>query len=512
VRKQASYRLGACGARSAARIGALLTLAVAATGVAEAQQSPTAPPAAAAPAAQSDSLTWKGITLYGIVDIGIQYDTHSAPFSDYFPAVTGALVQKNDYDSPVGLSSNNLSQSRIGLSGNEPLWGDWAGVFRLETFFNPHSGDISDALKSVALNNGKALNTQTIGVDSSVAGQLFGGAAYLGVASPRFGSFTFGRNVTIVADGISKYDPMGAAQAFSVIGYSGTAAGGGDTEDRRLDQSIKYVGKYGPVHVGALYEFSSQPGSIDTGYQVQFGVDLAGFSGDFYYFKKYDAISVSALSNVQVAEITNACNDDVTSITATNPPPPGGKTTPSTARCYSLSNSVAGTISDNKTYSVMALYNFGAVLPVKVYAGYEHIAFDNPANTLPVGTVIIGGYTLAAVNKQVGAGSTYENEKTLEVFWAGVKWNVTPDLELTGAYYGYKQNSFANGANTGCTTVKNSGCSGTENAGSLLADYRLGKRFDVYFGGMWSGVQDGLANGYINKDNIATTLGVRFKF
>ena len=97
--KQASYTLGACGAR-AARIGALLTLAFAATGVAQAQQSPAAPAAAPAPPpAQSDSLTWKGITLYGIVDIGIQYDTHSAPFSDYFPAVTGALVQKNDYDS-----------------------------------------------------------------------------------------------------------------------------------------------------------------------------------------------------------------------------------------------------------------------------------------------------------------------------------------------------------------------------------------------------------------------------
>ena len=510
--KQASYTSGACGVRSAARIGALLTLAFAATGVAQAQQSPAPPAAPATPPSQSDSLTWKGITLYGIVDIGIQYDTHSAPFSDYFPAVTGALVQKNDYDSPVGLSSNNLSQSRIGLSGNEPLWGDWAGVFRLETFFNPHSGDLSDALKSVALNNGKALTAQQVGVDSSVAGQLFGGAAYLGVASPTIGSFTFGRNVTIVADGISKYDPMGAAQAFSVIGYSGTAAGGGDTEDRRLDQSIKYAGKIGPIHLGALYEFSSYPGSVDTGYQFQLGFEVAGLSADAYYFKKYDAISVSALSNVQVAEITNACNADVASVTATNPPPPGGKTVPSTVRCYSLSNSVAGTISDNETYSIMALYNFGAVLPVKVYAGYEHIAFDNPTNPLPVGTTIIGGYTLAAVNVQEGAKSTYYNEKTLEVFWAGVKWNVTPDLEITGAYYGYKQNSFATGANAGCSTTKSSGCSGTENAASILLDYKLSKRFDTYFGSFWSGVQDGLANGYINKDNIATTLGVRFKF
>ena len=60
--------------------------------------------------------------------------------------------------------------------------------------------------------------------------------------------------------------------------------------------------------------------------------------------------------------------------------------------------------------------------------------------------------------------------------------------------------------------TKAGSCSGTENAASLLLDYKLSKRFDTYFGSFWSGVQDGLANGYINKDNIATTLGVRFRF
>jgi predicted porin len=479
-----------------------LALTFAAAGVAQAQ---TAPPAPAK--TEDSSLTWKGITLYGIIDIGIQYDTHSAPFSDYFPATSGSFIQKNDYDSPTGLTSSNLSQSRIGLSGNEPLWGDWAGVFRLETFFNPSSGNLSDALKSVALNNGKALTSQQIGVDSSVAGQLFAGAAYAGLASPTVGSFTFGRNVTIVADGISKYDPMGAAQAFSVIGYSGTAAGGGDTEDRRLDQSIKYVAKYGPIHVGAMYEFGSYSGSTDTGYQFQLGAEFAGLSFDGYYFKKYDAISVGPLSNIQVAEITNICNADVASITATNPPPPGGKTTPSTARCYSISNSLAGTVSDNKTYMITALYNLGAVVPIKLYAGYEHIAFDNPTDPVPVGTVIIGGYVLATANNKA-----YENERTLQVFWGGLKWSLTPQFEVSAAYYGYKQNSYATGKNAGCTTTVSGACSGNLNAASLLLDYYLSKRFDVYGGPFWSGVQNGLANGYYAKDNIATTLGVRFKF
>jgi Gram-negative porin len=122
-------------------------------------------------ASDDSSLTWHGITLYGIVDLGLQYDTHSAPFSDYFPAGSGSLIQKNDYDSPTGITPNNLSQSRIGLSGNEPLIGDWSAVFKFETFFNPQSGDISDALKSVALNNGKPATSQLVGPDSCSPGR-----------------------------------------------------------------------------------------------------------------------------------------------------------------------------------------------------------------------------------------------------------------------------------------------------------------------------------------------------
>jgi predicted porin len=56
-------------------------------------------------------------------------------------------------------------------------------------------------------------------------------------------------------------------------------------------------------------------------------------------------------------------------------------------------------------------------------------------------------------------------------------------------------------------------CSGNLNAVSGLIDYRFSKRFDAYFGSMWSGVQNGLANGYdLNRDTVTTTLGARFKF
>lgn len=472
----------------------LLTASLAVAGMAQAQTAPSAP--APAPKAEDSSLTWKGITLYGIVDLGIQYDTHSAPFSDYFPATSASLVQKNDYDSPTGLTSNNLSQSRIGIAGNEPIGGDWAGVFRLEMFFNPTTGTLSDALKSLALNNGKALTAQSVGVDSSVAGQLFSGAAYLGFASPTYGSFTFGRNVTLLADGIAKYDPMGAAQAFSIIGFSGTAAGGGDTEDRRLDQSIKYYGKYDWLHLGALYQFSGSSGSMNTGFQFEVGAEYAGFSIDGYYAKKYDAIAAASLSAAQTNQITGICPP--------NPSAPAGA-----GPCiggYSVSNSLAATVSDNQTYSFMALYAIPGST-AKVSGGYERITFDNPNNPLPPGSLTIGGYVLAFTNN-----TAFVNQKVLEIYWLGGKFGITPDLDVLAAYYGYSQNAFATGANAGCSTNKNAACSGNETGLSLLFDYRLSKRFDTYLGTFYSGVQNGLANGYIFSTNIATTAGIRFKF
>lgn len=463
----------------------LIMTSLAVVGVAQAQTA-TAPAPVAAPTPvvvtkgeAGNSLTWNGITLYGIVDIGLQYQTHGVPISDYFPAGSEAIISKNSNGSITGLTPSNLSQSRIGLSGLEPIGNDFSFVFRLETFFNPQSGNLSDGLKSITLNNGRSLDTQTTTVDSSVAGQLFGGAAYAGFTHAQFGSLTLGRHVTLLADGISKYDPMGSAQAFSVIGFSGTAAGGGDTENRRLDDSVKYTGKYGPVHVGALYQFSgSGSGSANTALQGQLGFELGGGSLDAYYAKKKGAIGASPLSVAQMGQLA--------------------------ALGYSSSNSVAATISDNTTYSVMGLWSFGAP---KIFAGYEHIKFENPDSPILAGSSTVGGYNLAFTNN-----AAYNNAKTLQVVWAGAKYAFTPSFEVTGAYYGYRQDAFAGGANAGCESTVSAQCKGELNAFSLLGDYKFSKRLDGYLGSMWSEVQDGLANGYLNRNTITTTTGVRFRF
>jgi hypothetical protein len=86
----------------------LLFLTFALASVAAAQTSP----------ADSDtSLTLHGVTIYGIVDIGLQYATHGATISDYFSNGGNSLIQKNSYQSVLGGTPSNLSQSRVRRAG-----------------------------------------------------------------------------------------------------------------------------------------------------------------------------------------------------------------------------------------------------------------------------------------------------------------------------------------------------------------------------------------------------------
>jgi predicted porin len=465
----------------------------AAVGVAHAQS-------AAAPAAPTDdSLTFHGITLYGIIDVGIQNQTHGAPISDYFVGGSAEIVQKNSNRAVTGVTPSNLSNSRIGLQGVEPIVGDWSGVFKLETFINPQSGQIADALKSLVQNNGRSLATQNTNVDSSASGQTFI-QSLAGFSSKTFGTITFGRQNTVLADGVAKYDPNYASQAFSLIGISGTTAGGGDTQNRRLDSSVKYTGTYGvaagaAAHLSAQYKFNQATGSANSAVEVSFGGEYAGLSVDAYYSKIKDAVALAALSAPQVADLPTLCP---------NPLPAGGSCV-----AASPSNALAATISDNTTYALMGLYNMG---DLKFFGGYEYIQYANPNTPLKAG-FNVSAYTVAYVNSQSGPTSTYLKDKEMEVFWAGVRYTVIPELDLVGAYYGYHQNAYGTGANAGCTTNKSGTCSGTLEDFSFDADYRLSKRFDAFAGVMYSGVHDGLANGYLfHTTDLTTTMGVRFKF
>ena len=298
--------------------------------------------------------------------------------------------------------------------------------------------------------------------------------------SQRFGTLTFGRQVTLLLEGIIKYDPNYNASAFGLLGASNTYSGGGSQESNRLDSTAKYLVSFDDrVHLGALYKFNQSSGSANSALQGNLGADFGGASVDAYYSKVNSAITATSLTAAQADKLP--------------------------ALGYSVSNSLAATISDNTAYALMALYRFERL---KLSAGYEYIKYQNPKTPLSVGFINIGGYVLTVVNN-----AAYENAKLLQVYWTGVRYALIPRLELTVAYYGVHQNAYGSGKLAGCSTNASSLCSGSLEAFSFAADYRFNVHFDAYVGAMYSGVHDGLANGYpYATTNINPTIGVRYKF
>jgi predicted porin len=415
------------------------------------------------------SLTWNGITLYGTIDVGVAYLSHGAPLSPtYGPGLPFTLQSYSNH--PItSLAPNGLSQSRVGVSGVEPLgvW-DLEGIFKLETGFNPTSGRLTDGPRSLLDNNGRPNNNKVTASDSSRAGQAFQGAAYAGVSSSSLGTLTFGRQNSLMSDDLLKYDPQVQSQAFSPIGYSGASGGLGDTEDKALDDVLKYSFAYGPARLAVLYQFGSRGFVPEGAESVDLGFDYAGLSVDALYGKVRGAVNATSLTAAQ------------------NAVAPG---------------TLAATVSDNTAYAFTASYTFK---PIKIYVGLERMQFANPDDPLPNNTVTIGGYVLSAVNN-----TTYSINRILYYSWAGVRYSVTPQLDVTAAYYHFRQDSYSASR---CSTDALSSCAGTFHDASVVADYRWTRRFDAYAGVNYSSASDGLAAGFLYNVAWAPMIGVRFSF
>ena len=460
-----------------------------------------ATPASPAGATKPDgAFSMNGITLYGVIDLNVVYQTHGTPLSDYHPAGTYSYIQKNSNRNILTFSENGLSVSKIGLEGEKEIRDGWSGIFRLESGFNPLSGDFVDALKSMTVQNGKPLSAQTTGNDSSYAGELFNAAAFVGLTHRQFGTLTVGRQNGLIADGVARYDPMQTSQAFSVIGISGTGPGGGDTENRRLDNSVKYNWQHDALHLAALYQFNGSSGQPGSAYQLTVGGSFPKGSFDLFYSKKYDAISSAPLTAAQVTTL------NCPYVVAAAPVAP---CTVAGGGGNALDRSLAGTISDNAAFAIMGQYRFDKL---KLSGGYEHIAYANPENPLPPGTYTIGGYVLAYVNPQTGPASTFAIEKIVQYWWIGARYAILPTLDWTTAWYHFEQGAYATGANAGCNDARAANCAGSTQAVSTLLDWRLSKRFDTYAGAEWSEARDGMASGFLNRTTINPTIGLRFTF
>jgi predicted porin len=446
------------------------------------------PPLAAAPCTSAEQfivtdcpLTYYGITVYGTIDIGGGYESHGTPFNNNLPMGVEELVQKNSNRPLWLLTPGGLSQSNIGIKGVETIGPGLNFIFDLNFGFDPYSLAAANGQQSLLDNNGVPLASQSSNADSSRAGQFYNSVGYAGFSSATYGTLTFGRQNSLELDGVNAYDPMGASYAFSVIGWQGTAVGGGDTEDARISTSVKYRADVGDhwFRVGAMAQIGgydqNNPTQGEYGFQLGKDFDL-GTSGKL----SLDAIWTSDKGAVKSTTLAAG-----SAAFAANP------------------NTLGATISDDESVMLLAKYTYRQL---KLYGGYEFIQFANPSSPLTSGFTDIAGIPVLFTNiSQTG----FVNDEHLQIMWTGARYAFTDQVDAGVAYYHYDQNSFGR---TFCNNSSASTCAGTLDAVSINVDWKFAKKFDLYAGVMYSQVHNGLANGYLFTNNFAPTAGLRFRF
>jgi predicted porin len=465
------------------------------------------------------TLTWHGITLYGAYDIGGGYVSHGLPENGY--NYEGAsLVNRNAYQHRFLIAPNNLQQTGLGIRGKEEFLPGWSVVFNASTGINPQSGLLANASATQTINNGLPRASYSYAIDGARAGQPFNDEIYGGVSSTHFGTLTFGRQRSLGTDAMLVYDPASGAYAFSYVGYNGTMAGGGDTEDSRWDDALKYRLGYGPVHFGAMYKFADGSGGCfsaaaswtaanctpESAHNNAYGFDVGGglgkFSADFVFQHYNQAISV--LNPLLGPQSPTAPYQSTTNSINTNP-----ITGPNV---IGTTNTVYGIVTDNSGIIVAAKYTWDAF---KFFAGYEYIWQNNPVNPLGVGASDQGGYLLSGVED-----NNLDSEKLVQIWWTGVKYAINSKTDITFAWYQQRQNDFRRPPACSPTAGFRASCAGSLNEGSLYTDHHFTPRFDVFAGIAGSYVTGGLAIAiphgpgvpYYHNNNIAPTIGGRFTF
>nr|WP_315593818.1 porin [uncultured Cupriavidus sp.] len=159
------------------------------------------------------------VTLYGLVDTGIEYVNHA-----------GANGTGNAYR----VSPSNVAGSRWGIRGKEDLGGGLNAVFVLESGFNSDTGV------------------------SGQGGRLFGRQAYVGIEG-KFGLISLGRQNNTLYDLFVPLDPTRYA-SYGLLSQDSQFVG-------RADNAIKYTGNFGNLMLTGLYS-AGYDGTITNGGEV----------------------------------------------------------------------------------------------------------------------------------------------------------------------------------------------------------------------------------------------------
>ncbi|WP_250516286.1 porin [Caballeronia sp. INDeC2] len=183
----------------------------------------------------------QSVTLYGIVDTGVEFVNH-----------VGASSQKL-----VRMPGNSgLVPSRWGLRGVEDLGGGLQAIFVLENGFNTRGGDLGQG------------------------GRLFGRQSWVGLSNS-WGTLSFGRQYTMTAFALVDNEIAGPAMYSlgSLDNY---------LPNTRADNSVSYKGRFGPFTIGAMYSLGRD--SAGTGNSPGQGTCAGQVAGDFQQCKNLSAL------------------------------------------------------------------------------------------------------------------------------------------------------------------------------------------------------------------------------
>jgi GBP family porin len=378
--------------------------------------------------AHADDPSGNSVELYGILDVAIGTVEHSANGSG-LEAITidPERVALANYHRVTGVFNGGLSDSRWGIRGTEDLGGGLHSFFDLESGFSLQSGSINNAAAAIA-----GPNNTTTGA-SALDGQLFNRGAYVGLRDDKYGSISFGRSTTLGYDTLVSYDPLSFAQLFSPFGYSGSFSAGGITEGSRTDNNVKYTNKIGDFKVGLSYGFGNVAGNLRAG--SSFGADVG-----------YEAHSLSVDAGYYYAR------DIVHSGALVGANPVGSPLIGSYVGTLTLNN-------DEDAYLV-GKYSFGALT---LKGGYERYELKPPSDPTVAGaTTNYYGFDGTLVN-------TLYATKT-NVYFFGGDYKVTRALDVVAGFYDTQLVQSAHVAG------------GNQIEYSLLVDYDLSRRTDVYLG------------------------------
>ncbi|MGU7774124.1 porin [Burkholderia sp. MR1-5-21] len=168
------------------------------------------------------------VTLYGIVDNGIAYQSSQTSLG----STTGGK-------SVVKITPGVWAGSRFGLKGSEDLGGGTKAIFQLESGFNSGTGA------------------------QQYTNAMFGRQAWVGMANPAYGTLTAGRQYASYYQLLSPYSPT-----TWITGFYGAHPGDIDGLDTiyRANNTIVYTSPklYG-VTVSGSYSLGGVPGSVNQG-------------------------------------------------------------------------------------------------------------------------------------------------------------------------------------------------------------------------------------------------------